>query len=56
MTAKRADGFAVGHDDDDEPRGIVLGAAWSLPVILAAANEPQGSDLDLWFDDGGTDE
>ena len=32
------------------PGRLVLGAAWRLPVILAAAYTPDGPDLDQDFD------
>ncbi|MGN8026995.1 hypothetical protein [Microbacterium sp. 22242] len=37
-------------DEAPRPGRLVLGAAWSLPAILAAAYTPDGPDLDMDFD------
>ena len=64
MNADTGDGRAdaAGEDTGEGPEAdgggpaspsaarFVVGAAWRLPVILAAAYQPQGPDLDVAFD------
>lgn len=40
----------IRSDEAPQPGRLVLGAAWSLPAILAAAYTPDGPDLDMDFD------